>query len=78
MNRYISKSYTRSKNTIYRAGAAVVSTITSNYNNIVWTNKPLVGDDLTSVTYHVFCCKFEKLLILFSCLIIISWEVVRC
>ena len=29
MNRYISKSYTRSKNTIYRAGAAVVSTITS-------------------------------------------------
>ena len=30
MNRYISKSYTRSKNTIYRAGAAVVSTITSN------------------------------------------------
>ena len=31
MNRYISKSYTRSKNTIYRAGAAVVSTITSLY-----------------------------------------------
>ena len=29
MNRYISKSYTRSKNTIFRAGAAVVSTITS-------------------------------------------------
>ena len=29
MNRYISKSYTTSKNTIYRAGAAVVSTITS-------------------------------------------------
>ena len=31
MNRYISKSYTRSKNTIciYRAGAAVVSTSTS-------------------------------------------------
>ena len=29
MNRYLSKSYTRSKNTIYRAGAAVVSTITS-------------------------------------------------
>ena len=29
MNRYISKSYTRSKNTLYRAGAAVVSTITS-------------------------------------------------
>ena len=29
MNRYISKSYTRSKNTIYRAGAAVVSIITS-------------------------------------------------
>ena len=29
MNQYISKSYTRSKNTIYRAGAAVVSTITS-------------------------------------------------
>ena len=29
INRYISKSYTRSKNTIYRAGAAVVSTITS-------------------------------------------------
>ena len=28
MNRYISKSYTRSKNTIYRAGAAVVSFIT--------------------------------------------------
>ena len=28
-DRYISKSYTRSKNTIYRAGAAVVSTITS-------------------------------------------------
>ena len=31
MNRYISKSYTRSKNTIHRAGAAVVSTITSVY-----------------------------------------------
>ena len=30
MNRYISKSYTRSKNTIYRARAAVVSTITTN------------------------------------------------
>ena len=30
MNRYISKSYTGSKNPIYRAGAAVVSTITSN------------------------------------------------
>ena len=29
MNWYISKSYTRSKNTIYRAGVAVVSTITS-------------------------------------------------
>ena len=29
MNRYISKSYTRGKNTIYRAGAAVVSTIIS-------------------------------------------------
>ena len=29
MNRYVSKSYTRSKNTIFRAGAAVVSTITS-------------------------------------------------
>ena len=29
MNGYISKSYTRSKNTIYRVGAAVVSTITS-------------------------------------------------
>ena len=29
MNRYISKSYTKSKNTIYRAGAAVVSAITS-------------------------------------------------
>ena len=29
MNRYISKSYTRSKNTIYIAGAAVESTITS-------------------------------------------------
>ena len=29
MNRYISKSYTRSKNTIYRAGAAAVSTIIS-------------------------------------------------
>ena len=29
MNRYISKSYTRSKNTIYRVEAAVVSTITS-------------------------------------------------
>ena len=29
MNQYISKSYTRSKNTIYRAAAAVVSTITS-------------------------------------------------
>ena len=28
-NRYISKSYTRSKNTIYRVGEAVVSTITS-------------------------------------------------
>ena len=29
MNQYISKSYTRSKNTIYRSGAAVVSTVTS-------------------------------------------------
>ena len=29
MNRYISKSCTRSKNTIYRAGEAVVSTFTS-------------------------------------------------
>ena len=29
MNRYISKSYTRSKNTIYIAGAAVESIITS-------------------------------------------------
>ena len=29
MNRYILKSYTRSKNTICKAGAAVVSTITS-------------------------------------------------
>ena len=29
MNRYVSKSYSRSKNTIYRARAAVVSTITS-------------------------------------------------
>ena len=29
MNRYISTSYTRCKNTIYRAGAAVVSAITS-------------------------------------------------
>ena len=29
MNRCISKSYTGSKNTIYKAGAAVVSTITS-------------------------------------------------
>ena len=32
MNRYILKSYTRSKNTIYRAGAAVASTITSTVN----------------------------------------------
>ena len=31
MNRYISKSYTRSKNTIYITGTAVVSTITSIY-----------------------------------------------
>ena len=31
MNRYISKSYTRGKNTIYITGAAVVSTITSIY-----------------------------------------------
>ena len=30
MNRHISKSYTRSKNATCRAGAAVVSTITSN------------------------------------------------
>ena len=37
MNRYISKSYTRSKNTIYRAGAAVVSTITSVINNFVFS-----------------------------------------
>ena len=29
MNWYISKSYTRSKNTIYRVGRAVVSTVTS-------------------------------------------------
>ena len=29
MNWYFKESYTRSKNTIYRAGAAVVSTITS-------------------------------------------------
>jgi len=35
MNRYISKSYTGSKNTIYRAGAAVVSTITSVYHTVV-------------------------------------------
>ena len=33
MNRYISKSYTGSKNTIYRAGAAVESIITSDINN---------------------------------------------
>ena len=35
MNRYISKSYTRNKNTIHRAGAAVVSTITSYGNNLI-------------------------------------------
>ena len=37
MNRYISKSYTRSKNSIYRVGAAVVSTITS--TEYIWTEK---------------------------------------
>ena len=36
MNRYISKSYTRSKNTIYRAGAAVVSTVTNKESTYSW------------------------------------------
>ena len=47
MNRYISKSYTRSKNTIYRA-AAVVSIITSYTEDIIWPH----GD-----TKSLFACR---------------------
>ena len=37
MNRYISGCYTRSKDTIYGAGAAVVSTITSCFGTSIWS-----------------------------------------
>ena len=62
MNRYILKSYTRSKNTIYRAGAAVASTITSTVNIekiSICLNRgreESVGNDDVSI---VCACKYE-------------------
>ena len=50
MNRYISKSYTRSKNTIYRAGAAVVSTITSYSEYSFATQIVILGIRIVSCT----------------------------
>ena len=52
MNRYISKSYsyTRSKNTIYRAGVAVVSTITSYSEYSFATQIVILGIRIVSCT----------------------------
>ena len=57
MSRYISKSYTRSKNTIYRAGAAVVSTITSLLLKmyLLWNIRP-IGDFGKTVETGVDLC----------------------
>ena len=59
MNRYISKSYTTTKNTveptIYRAGAAVVSAITSTVLNLeIGQSGSYVPHDLLNYLYWVF------------------------
>ena len=75
MNRYISKSYTRSKNTIdrqytkllytvYRAGAAVVSTITSiifKRQNIECKDESQIYDTTKGFNYNIFSVAMERL-----------------
>ena len=87
MNRYISKSYTRSKNTIYRAGAAVVSTITSNKIIIIiivlrnhlyfkWSVKTLTlsfGRLLSALLYDEHVCLVSWLVAIPS--ILTPWRV---